>query len=271
MKAAHRLFDFVTQKLSERKIYPLGPNDSFRASRLGELCPREEVLASRYEIIRVDHLRPDLMIVFDIGDLFHYLYRNIYFGPMGEWRGAWRCSGCSWDTDIAGLSSPPVPGGTCGLLAKMPSQCPECGAPVTFKEWLIEDKNIGLSGHPDGWDVLGSTRTVVDLKSQGFTTYRSRRSITPGHDVQIWAYEYLCSDKNGEVWYLNKSPWGDAPSFIRQVAAKMDKLEFKIRVIDPLREMKEGLNGGKLPEPVCENKICPRAVECQLADVCWES
>ena len=75
-----RLFDYLQSRPPEVK-HPMKPGDYFRISALPYLCPREEVLAYRNEIIRMGKIPPGLQITFDIGTLFHDLYRDWYFGP----------------------------------------------------------------------------------------------------------------------------------------------------------------------------------------------
>ena len=126
----HRLFRFAADRGAREKPF-MQPGDTFRASSLPYLCPREEVLAWKYELIRLRHPSPMLQITFDIGHEFHRLYRDVYLGPMGEWQGAWECLNCGWDTDSAGLSEPVVFGKGAvlnpGKITRMPLQCPNCG------------------------------------------------------------------------------------------------------------------------------------------------
>jgi hypothetical protein len=288
--AGQRLFSYVRQR-SERLKNPLKVGDSFRASSLPYLCPREEVLAAKYDIIRVEHNHPRLQITLDIGVVFHDLYRDVYFGPMGEWVGAWRCKRCDWDTDVAGLSRPSkFRNGRAyqGKCVRMPEVCGGCGAPFialsssdnpfdmhgTFKEWHVEDKGIGLNGHPDGWSWrVGSKLVLVDLKSHSARDFSSRKKLRDGHDLQIWAYQHMCGNKKepGEVWYLNKSPWGESSGFLRDIVKSFDKHEFDLYVVKPLEELHSGIAGGKIPERGCVSIDCSRAKECQLADVCFDS
>ncbi len=283
--------------------------DYFRISSLYKLCAREEVLASREEIPRVESIAPGLQITFDIGDCFHDLYRDQYWGPMGEWLGAWECKRCGWNTDVAGLSHAPIKGKRSAKLATMPDQCPQCkavrykpcpdcgqmrgsvctgcgsrrdGVPddavdirgdgvITFMEWSVKADDIRLGGHPDGWRKDGMKRRISDLKSHGSNGFIRRTSPRNGHDLQVWGYQYCADevDKPGEVCYLNKSPWGDHTSFIRDMVMPFDKGIFEAQVKKPLIELQEGLSGGALPGKICVSAGCPRAKDCQLAAICW--
>jgi hypothetical protein len=261
------------------------PGDSVRASSLGYMCPREEVLAYKYDVIRGDHKDPSLQITLDIGNVFHDLYRNIYYGPMQDWAGAWRCVRCGWDTDKAGLSEAPVftdhlvsP----GKIAKMPPECGGCGAPFwthpddgeiaygDFKEWFVKDHSLLIHGHPDGWMwIPAMKRVLVDLKSHGKRGFDNRKKLRDGHDHQVMAYGHLCGDQLGAVMYMNKSPWGDHQSFVKPIPVKTDKKIFKKEIVEPLGILQNGLAGGPMPERVCLSADCPKARECQLADVCF--
>lgn len=286
-KPARRLFEYLKEKRCTRSIPPMKPGDFFRASSLGYECFREVALASKYEIIRQRHIRQGLQITFDIGDIFHSLYRECYFGPMGEWAGAWECRRCGWDTDKAGLSVPP----SCingvakqGKVARMPLECHGCKAPfissdgspsepsyVRFKEWLVFDNTILLDGHPDGWSIVPShARRLTDLKSQTSNSFSARRSPDPEHVAQVTGYQHLCGDRSGAIWYVNKSPWGDSPSFLRDFDVNFDRAIFKKIVVEPLDILQNSLAGGQLPERGCVTMDCPRAKDCQLVDVCFD-
>lgn len=270
-----RLFEYVRKHLAASEKPPMQPGDLVRASGIAYLCPREEVLANKYDVIRVDHKRAMLQITLDIGHIFHDLYRDRYFGPMGEWVGSWKCERCGWDTDKAGMSEPPVFEHRVvsrGKMAKMPSKCLGCGdeKSITFNEWKLVDKSLLIHGHPDGWSWRsGMDRVLVDLKSHGASDFKSRKKLRDGHDIQVWAYQHMCGDKNGMVWYLNKSPWGDAINFVREVPVQWDAKGFRSDVQQPVESLHNGLAGGPVPERLCISPSMPRAKDCQLADVCF--
>jgi len=276
------LFEHVDAvRYGGKEILPMKPDDYVRASGLYNLCPREEALAARYEIVRIDKVHPMLQITFDIGHMFHRLYRDWYYGPMGLWQGAWRCIRCGWDTDAAGLSEAPVRKKSSGKLAVMPRECPSCGGRgfpdgsgedgfITFKEWQVVNDELGISGHPDGWyAAMGYKRRMVDLKSHGANRFSARNTLRKGHDIQVWIYQEACGDELGAVWYMNKSPWGDYSNFIRPVDVPFNVKGFDMYVRRPVEELRNALNGGKVPDRTCVTKDCPRALDCQLVDICF--
>lgn len=282
-EVGNRLFDFAREKGRRTKL-PMKPGEYFRASSLPYLCPREEVLAAKYDIIRVDDTPAMLQITFDIGHAFHRMYRDEYFGPMGEWVGAWECLRCGWNTDKEGLSFAPILGHNEGKLATMPDECLSCGgkAPhtkredenstITFMEWLIKDDKLRLRGHPDGWQILPKKgRVLCDLKSLSANRFPSLKHLQANHDVQVWAYEYMCKDDMGSVLYMNKSPWGDHSNFVRQFICPPDKKSFDEFIRKPLEALQNGLDGGDIPDRVCVSRTCPKAKNCQLAVQCFDS
>lgn len=301
------LFEHL-KKRPPRIKQPMKEGDYYRISGLPYLCAREEVLASREDIVRVENIAPGLQITFDIGHAFHDIYRDWFFGPMEKWAGAWKCRRCGWDTDKAGLSHSPVKGVRKAKVTLMPKKCPDCGAlrlapckkcgesrigavcqscgnvrdascedmddigMLTFLEWTVKDPKIRLRGHPDGWRPVRSRKPVLgDLKSHSSNGFVRRSSPRDGHDVQIWGYQHCADeiDRKGEVIYMNKSPWGDHTSFIREFVAPFNKERFNLEVKEPLLSLQNGLSGGKLPERVCVSSGCPRAKECQLQQICW--
>jgi hypothetical protein len=50
-----RLFHFASTDRGVTEREPMQPGDLYRASSLQYLCPREEVLANRYDVIRAWH------------------------------------------------------------------------------------------------------------------------------------------------------------------------------------------------------------------------
>ena len=164
--------------------------------------------------------------------------------------------------------------GQCGAVR--PGVDPEseivAGGIITFKEWSVKDNKLCLKGHPDGWRIIpGEKPSIVDLKSHGSNGFVSRNSLREGHDVQVWSYQHCSNetDRTGEVYYMNKSPWGDHSAFIRTIAAPFDKRIFDYTVRKPLVSLQEGLDGGKMPDRICISDDTPKAKGCQLASVCF--
>lgn len=289
-------------------IQPMNEGDYFRISSLYKLCAREEVLASREGIKRAEYIEPGLQITFDVGHMFHDLYRDCYWGPMGDWLGAWECKRCGWNTDKEGLSHGPIKGERMAKLAQMPDKCPDCGAlrlipceecgesrigavcsgcghvrddtvdimndngVITFMEWTVEDHEIMLRGHVDGWRRQPVGRPIIsDLKSHSSNGFIRRSGLREGHDLQVWGYQHCSGEtrQKGELIYMNKSPWGDHTSFIRDFAIPFDKKSFDAHVRAPLIDLQNGLSGGKLPKRICVNETCPRAKDCQVRSICF--
>lgn len=277
--AGKRLFDHIRSR-GVKETKPMRAGDFYRASSLYKLCAREEVLASKYEIDRLDYHRSDasLSVTLDIGNALHDLYRNVLYGPTGEWQGAWRCT-CGWDSDEDGLSILPQ-NGIPALLCPMPLACPACrssalddhwtyGGSIGFKEWYVEDRELLICGHPDGWSVTKERTALVDIKSQSTRSFNRSMSFLPGHDIQLMAYLHMTGYSCGELWYVNKSPWGDPSNFVKDVAVEYSPKLFDSYVRRPILEMREGLAGGAIPGRQCPSAQCSRANLCQIKDLCF--
>ena len=266
----------TARRVSERILEPMrDEHDCVRASSIPYLCPREEYLAWKYDVNRYISLDPSLEITFQIGTYFHELYRTEYFGPMGTYVGAWECT-CGENTDKIGLSRAPVAEKghivEKGLFAKQPLACPSCGKKgMAFMEWNFSDQEIGIKGHPDGWSIGYNGLTMVDLKTHGASNFSSRNSLRPGHDTQVMAYCWMTGTPSGRIWYLNKSPWGDHRSFIRDIPVVFDSKKFKRDVIDPVYEVRTAIANNVCPDrkKQCDSYQSSCAQKCPLSKICF--
>lgn len=77
-------------------IEPLSSPDAvLRVSRVAEMCPREEIICARNEVVRNDNVSSDLAVTFAHGHGLHWVLQNALLPPTGALVGQWRCLTCA--------------------------------------------------------------------------------------------------------------------------------------------------------------------------------
>jgi hypothetical protein len=247
----------------------------FRASRMASMCAREEVLASLYEVNRVDQVDAVTRTIFDTGNVLHDMVRA-YLGRGGVLAGAWRCeNGCA-----------PVAGNGRRLA---PKACAACGgARFRYVEEYASDGTHLLGGHCDGFLYFGSTSTaddhgatvvptaILEIKSIGARSM-SRVVSAPynAHFLQAQAYMWLFGLARAKVLYVAKD-WSAAKEQIRSLVLPFIEHDvsrdeaaieaLKAKCLDVIR----GIRSRTVPpRVVCQSRSDPKAKNCQLAARCF--
>ena len=289
------LFDRIG---STKKIYPMKHDDIIRSSGIGNLCPRLETLCARDNIVRDDVIDPMLRWRFDVGTLTHHLYRDWYLGPLGMYRGRWKCLKCGWNTDGDELDKdgmpmksmnpgPPHPAKRGFRLVRMPELCGRCGAGrddedgskiIVFSEWDLVNHEYGITGHTDGWrfdpdkkEILLQEIKSADQSSFAYTSINGPYYYTK---KQISTYMWLTGFKRGEVVYLNKgaksqSGKNDYDCLIKAHLVEFDFAWFKASVLDKIVDMRKCLKSGVLADRNCTTIDSQSAKWCKYKDLCF--
>ena len=114
--SAHELIEKALRE-EVREIHPMKTDSWLRVSSIGGVCPRQEVLASRMDIVRREGISPDLGMVFAIGHALHWAMQNIVMAATGRIVGSWRCTWCG---EVYGSLKE-------GIIPR-PDRCIRCGA-----------------------------------------------------------------------------------------------------------------------------------------------
>lgn len=293
---------------SKRPIPPYTYETRLSASKLHDLCPRFETLRAEHQITVYDEVPGTLQWVFNVGKLYHSMYRNWYLGPRGMYYGRWRCLRCGWNTDGDGtddelgengdptmsfLPDGPFPNQRPIRMVPMPEVCGGCGAPrmdtdytvsgrvvdgdqsiIAFEEWPMVNEEFGIHAKSDGWrrTVSGMKLVNQEIKSCSWTAYQKvrREGAQDKHKTQSQICTWMSGMDEGEVVYLNKGAWKDPDDFVLVVSVPLDMAWLDTYVFKPITVMRDCLKSGTLAPRICASTTMPRAKECELSELCFE-
>jgi len=285
------LFDGMGEK---KIVAPYTVDTYLTASKLHGLCPRLETLRTKYGLGRDESVSPELSWIFDVGKLYHTMYRCWYLGPRGVYMGKWRCIRCGWDTDGDGTADELGPGGVpiksyCPppshpskkpiRLVSMPEECPECGARrsapdwtasgrevdgehnlIVFDEWLMVNEELKIRAKSDGNRRSIVTGKIIgqELKSIsafGFSKVKSMgMGWKPEHKTQAMVTAWMAGLDAVEVVYMNKAGWKEPGEIVHPVLVKVDMEYLDAHVFTPVKMLRKHLAEGTVAPPLTE---CP--------------
>lgn len=250
----------LLQRQALRRVYERPPerrDDVWHPSEIaGGFCPRAVLLSK---------LRPDLMIVapkhspetqriFDMGISIHWMYQNLYLGPLGVLKGYWVRKAFDQEEKVEGFQ-------------------PEGGIfeGWTYQEYAVYDAETNVGGHIDG-HVVENSEYLVEFKSARSSAWRSRviaREPYLHHKKQIMFYLHAYGVPNGIdlaiVLYHNKDTQEEAEFPVRYDRSLIAK------DLEDLGKINEGLAINKLPPRLeeCSSKLAPRAKKCGACTLCF--
>lgn len=272
-----------TLRQSVTPIYPLGPDDWFRVSSIGSVCPREEVLCAREGVVREDRVSPDLGMVFEMGHGIHWVMQNRVLGPTGRLIGSWRCTWCGeiYGSLKEGMVSRPDSCLRCGAIAadaprtnNRPDKSARADAFVYMEQW-VGDFRYKVGGHPDGFWVDGDATdfadddvVVLEFKSASDKSfYKYAKSPDFMHVIQLQCYLWLTGYKRAKIIYINKAKFGMDALVQHDIKYDVETVE---RLQDAIKQIRAGVKGGAIPpRRACQTQDCSRARGCKVSDACF--
>jgi hypothetical protein len=270
------LVKLINKKFVRNRLVLPPTGDSFvRASSLPSLCSREEVLAGRLKIERVDAVDVDLSLTFAQGSGMHWVFQNEVFPALGNVLvGQWMCKVCGVVTGGLGTKEGNIP------MPKKCSSCEELGniqilaedeSRFEYLEQAFVNQEHRFTGHNDGFlrlpefPHLGDG--VFELKSiSQFRAKKIKDVPDVGHAVQAQSYMWLTNTKWCLILYWDKGTYRDCltehyverdEDCIEQIKAELDSIW-------------NGIKTGELPQRLCTSPDCNRAEECGLVEPCFE-
>lgn len=278
--------EWLFSHLGESKsIPPYTPETFVTASKLHGLCPRFETIRALHGVHLTDDVKPELSFIFDVGKLYHHLYRDWYLGPRGVYVGKWRCLACGWTTDGDGddvelrdgvpIKSFCPPGSYPNKrplrMVPMPEKCGECGAPrfredftangrkvegehslIVFDEWLMVNDEYGIRSKSDGWRRSIVTGEVFNQEIKSISTFgfgkvqKEGTNFKPEHKTQSMVTTWMAGLKRGEVVYINKGGYKSPTDFIHTCLVEVDMGYLEANVFRPVNLMRAHLRAGTL-------------------------
>jgi len=264
-------------------IPPLGEDDWLRVSSIGGICPREEVLCAKENVIRRDVISPDLGMVFEMGHAIHWVMQNRILGPTGRLVGSWRCTWCGevYGSFKDGMVTCPERCERCGAIAggePRPNGKPDKSVKANaffYEEQWVGDYKYKIGGHSDGFFVDGDPENykkddvvVLEFKSasdKSFYKYVSAPDFM--HVIQCQCYMWLTGFRRAKIIYVNKAKFG--MDSIKQHDVKYDP-ETVTKIQSAIKEIRAGIVGGPVPgRKACETDTCSRARGCKVSKTCF--
>ena len=267
-----------------REVPPMCSEDWLRISSIGGICPREEVLRSRYGVSRKSGIDPNLGLVFEFGHSIHWIMQNKIMASTGSIVGSWRCTWCGetyGSIKHEGLVPRPYKCIRCGAIAgsakrvnNKPSDTDRGEAFLFVEEWL-GDYEYMIGGTPDGYFIDGDPGdfspdkvVVLEFKSasdSNFVKYQKAPDLM--HVVQCQCYMWLTGFRRSKILYVNKGKFGLEGIAEHDVAYDPETVEMVQRAI---KQIRSGLTSGSLPpREACESSRCPRANSCDVSARCF--
>jgi hypothetical protein len=248
------------------------------------MCPREEILCSRHNIVREEGIDGLVGIVFAMGHAVHWMLQTRILPASCTFIGQWRCTYCGETYGSRATRMVPRPKSCirCGAIAGeaprslgRPDLSVNSEAFLYVEEWAGDvDHKVG--GEPDGQYLEGEYRedytdddlVLLELKSANDRNFAElKKSPEFTHVIQAHTYMWLTGYKRAKIIYINKNGYG--PTALAEHDISYDE-ETIVRVQDALKDIRAGLAGGELPErTVCAIRSCPRAKRCRAADACF--
>jgi CRISPR/Cas system-associated exonuclease Cas4 (RecB family) len=156
------------------KILPIKPGDFVRASSIPFICPREEVLCSRFDVTRVIKKTADQRWWTDMGSAMHYLYQELWLKELGV---------LSRVEEVVESSEYGVRGHVDGVLA-LPGTLPV----------VVDFKNVNSFGFHK-WSETPDPKNVIQLE-----TYMWLIGIDRGLLVYVNKQGSRLKDSISEYW-----------------------------------------------------------------------
>lgn len=255
---------------------PLKKGSWIRVSSLSTLCPREEVLRSKDNVVRDDPYDGDLGLIFEHGHALHWVLQNKVMPATGTFYGKWRCTNLECGFEVGGWDPNARPRKSIlDSQVARPKVCASCGQKLDsdnsiYVEQHFKNFEYRIQGHPDGFlRIPGMEGTgVFEAKSinpKGAWEVRGCPKLD--HVVQVQCYMWLTGCRWAKILYWDKGGMGLS-------ALVEHTIEYDEALTDTIKEeiaaIWVGIEDGILPERTCEIRSCARAKKCAVADVCFE-
>jgi len=265
-----------------REERPMRSSDWLRVSSVGSLCSREEVLRSKFEVVKREGISPDLGLVFEVGHALHWVMQNRVMTAADRIVGTWRCTWC---------------GETYGSMEDLqprPDECLRCGAipgevprlqnkpnydiranAFLYVEQWIGDHDVRIGGHPDGFYVDGdphnfakSDVVILEFKSASARTFFKYKEVPDFvHVIQVQCYMWLTGYSRAKILYIDKGQFGMAG--LAEHDIEYDK-SIVDRILGEIEQLRAGLRTLEAPPRVACSKLdCERARMCNVSKQCF--
>lgn len=268
------LIDSIKEQFVEKSpVPPLKIGSYVRSSGIAALCPREEVLCAKYNVIREKKFEASTNLIFAHGTGLHYALQNIVLPALKNvMLGHWRCEKCTHIHKKEGekitdtIVERPV---VCGV-----NGCD--GNEFTYREIPLLSMEYMLTGHPDGFLRLPQYEGIGLLEAKSTSSkgaWEIKFAPYFDHLVQVQLYMWFTDTQWAQVLYWEKSVNGTSALTEHHVERDEETIQ---GALDAIKSIWTGIRSVEekkdviLPERICANRLCPKAETCSVSAQCFE-
>lgn len=262
MVGSSSLTQLIEEKLKEKRVkLPLLHGGALRASEFGDLCPREEVLASEHQVVREEELAASTIMLFLHGSALHWAMQNHLLPDIGVMVGRWTCLDCG--ANYGDGSDIP------NSLVPRPQICACSGKEFLYRELQLYNETYKIGGHPDGFLVIPGLPGVgvIEGKSIG-RGFEVKQCPAMNHVIQAQIYMWFTGLLWSKILYWEKSASGTEALIEHHVDRDDDTIA---SIKEAIKEIWASLETGSLPARVCASAEAPRAKKCPLFEPCFNT
>lgn len=257
----------TTQLASVEEVAFLTADSWMRASRLPEICVREEALVSAAQLVRKREIDSNAQLNFEIGKALHRQLQEEILPQIGVLLGEWECTRCGLHY---GVRKPWLEADRYAI--RRPEVCQCENRTFRFHEYSLEDTEYRITGHPDG------LLSIPGLPGLGIL---EAKSISPNgawevanvpkldHVLQAHIYMWLLDLQWAKIFYWDKGTFGLAGLIEHDVERDEDTI---LAIKSTLTTLWAGVRSGIIPPTrVCASREAPRALKCEVCGPCFDS
>jgi hypothetical protein len=239
-----------------------------RASRLAEICPREEVLVSIRQIPREREMTADGYITLETGKALHHQLQHSILPDAGLLLGEWSCERCGKHYGVRKPSEPVE-----SYAVKRPHTCSWCGNDTfRFHEYSLYNSQYRITGHPDGLLSIPGLPGLGVLEAKSINAkggWEVQKVPKLDHVVQAHIYMWFTGLGWSKILYWDKGEYGLVALVEHLVERNDDTIEEIKSLLD---ELWVGLRTQIPPASrICSDPSAPRAKKCVVCVPCFES
>lgn len=256
-------------------VQPMKSDDWVKVHSFGRLCPREEAICSKFNIVRREEIDPRLLFTFNMGSALGDMIRDSWLGPAQYLMGTWKCKQCG--VEFGKAANPK------SERILMPNKCEVCDSSeswgFTYIEEDLADNRHGIVGHPDAFLNIDGEYYIGEIKtarSMGYTKVQKgsgrHDSVDSTYLLQLRIYLWLSGYDKGVFIFINKdaTPSLKQDNYLTCIPVEHDQKIIDERVINWIDVLRDSIALEEIPErQICTKPTDRRAKDCSVANRCF--
>jgi hypothetical protein len=252
-------------------------------STVAGMCLRKEALKLLDNDPNEDRIEDNLNLIFQTGNAFQDIVRDMAFAPKGYLRGMYMCKTCEYvHGSIDGEFTLSSRGAKEAKLDKRIGRPLECdvyiegygvcgGKEFEYIEDSLINHQLKVTGHIDGIIENKLYDHVLEIKTVNDNRYRqAKKEPFPEHLEQAMFYAWSIGKKSILLLYFNKNGGAyihyDLPVDLAIIGKVIKRIKDFWAMID---EFKETKNVRELPPMICSSMKEQKAKYCEKCERCF--